>query len=41
MKLIVDDTLLFSVVPYKNDTASQFSNDLDKVTDWAYMENIF
>ena len=41
VKLIVDDTLLFSVVPYKNDSVSQFSNDLDKVTDWAYMENIF
>ena len=29
-------TSLFSIVQNKNNSASQFNNDLDKVGDWAY-----
>ena len=36
MKLFADDTLLFSVVQNKNNSASQLNNDLDKVSDWEY-----
>ena len=36
MKLVVDDTSPFSIVQYKNNSASQLNNDLDKVSDWAY-----
>ena len=36
VKLFADDTLLFSVVQNKNNSASQLSNDLDEISDWAY-----
>ena len=36
VKLFADDTLLFSVVQNKNDSASQLNDALDKVSDWAY-----
>ena len=36
VKLFADDTSLFSVVQNKNNSASQLSNDLDEISDWAY-----
>ena len=36
VKLFADDTSLFSIVQNKNNSASQFNNDLDKISDWAY-----
>ena len=36
VKLFADDTLLFSTVQNKNSSASQLSNDVDKISDWAY-----
>ena len=36
VKLFADDTSLFSVVQNKNNSASQFNYDLNKVSDRAY-----
>ena len=36
MKLLADDTSLFSIVQNKNTSVSQLDNDLDKVSDCAY-----
>ena len=36
-KLFADGTSLFSVVQNKNNSASQLNNDLNKVSDWAYI----
>ena len=40
VKLFADDTSLFSIAKNKNSSALQLSNDLDKISDWAY-ENVF
>ena len=36
VKLFADDTSLFSVAQNKNNSVSQFNNDLDKFSNWAY-----
>ena len=36
MKLFADYTSLFSVVQSKNNSASQLSNDLDKISNFTY-----
>ena len=37
VKLFADDTSLFSIIQNKNSSASQLNNDLDKISDWAYI----